>query len=237
MKVLMLHDCAYVGYELTKELVNLDVVVTTLCYYNNLGFNISKGYNLLKMLIQTKKSDCDLIHAHYLGSAAVIAYLSRKPYIVHVHGSDVRNKKLSRMQKRVLKKAKTIVYGTQDLKPFLPEDAVYLPTPVGNQFRNMHNKRTIKTAYRTVRYEEPEVFVDNCVESIPYEYMPYILNLVETFYDRHTIPCLSKTAFEALACGCTVINGDQHIQGLPEEHKAKNVALQLEGIYQNVIYA
>jgi len=237
MKILMLHDCAYVSLELAKELVNLGVDVSRILYHNKLGFSLTKGFNLLMMLWQTKQSDCDLVHSHYLGPASTIAYLSGKPYIVHVHGSDVRNKHLSTVQKKVLKKSKAIVYATEDSKPFLPEHAIYIETPVGKQFRNLHKKRNIKTAYRTLRYESPEQAVDLMINGLKYEDMPKILNNVERFYDRHTIDNFSKTGLEALACGCTVINNGCSFKGLPKEHEAVNVAKKLERIYSNVINA
>ena len=237
MKVLMLHDCAHVGHELTKELVNIDVDVTLLQYHNRLGFNFTKGINLLRMLIACRRSNCDLIHAHFLGAAATVAYYSRKPYIIHVHGSDVRNRKLSSTQKKALKKASAIIYATPDLKQFLPQHAIYLETPVGKQFKNMHKKRHIKSAYRTVKYETSEHPVELLIEGIPYEDMPNLLNTIDMFIDRHTIDSLSKTALEALACGCTVKNGIFHMHGLPEKHKASNVAKKLKGIYTDVIHA
>jgi len=227
----MLHDCAYVGLELAKELTPLGVDVSMVQYHNRLGFNLKKGYNLLKMLLRTRRSNCDLVHSHYLGAASTIAYLSRKPYLIHAHGSDVRNKQLSTVQKKVLKKAKAIVYSTEDLKPFLPEHAIYLETPVGSQFRNMHKKRGIKTAYRTLRYESPEQSVDLTIDDIKYEDMPTVLNNVEIFYDRHTINNFSKTGLEALACGCTVVNNGCFFRGLPKEHEAVNVAKKLKEVY------
>jgi len=36
--------------------------------------------------------------------------------------------------------------------------------------------------------------------------MSHFLNQFEVFFDQFTIPSLSKTALEAIACGCKVIS-------------------------------
>jgi hypothetical protein len=50
------------------------------------------------------------------------------------------------------------------------------------------------------------------------------------------LPILSKTAFEALACGCKVIRWDgQVVEGLPEAHRPENVVKGLLMMYRKVL--
>ena len=232
----MLHDCAYVGYELSRELTKLGVNVRHLLYHNKLGVNLKKGCNLMRMMFQAKTADCDLIHAHYLGVASTIAYLTGKPYIVHAHGYDVRGRNLTVTQKKVLNNAEALIYATPDMEPFVPKDSIYLPTPIGSQFKDLHKQRTIKTAYRPVAYETP-LNADLMLEGYTYEEMPQVLNTIETFIDRYSIDSLSKTALEALACGCNVKQNGYTVHGLPEQHQAENVAKQLKSVYCDVLNA
>lgn len=234
MKVLMLHDCAYVGYELSKELRKLGVTVDHLQYHNKLGFNFKKLRNIFNMFKKSVTSDADLIHAHYLGTASRIAYFTGIPYVVHCHGSDVRNKRLSRKQKKWLKKAKVILYSTPDLKQFLPTDAVYLPTPIGEQFKDLNIIRFIPDAYRVLKYEKNQNGFG--LKNIPYSDMPDILNTIETFHDRRSIHSLSKTGLEALACGCKVIDfNDNWRYGGSHFHKASIIAAKLKQIYEGIL--
>lgn len=233
MKVLMLHDCSFVGFELSKELKRIGVEVEQLNYFDKLGVSFMKGLNITKMLVATVRSDVDLVHSHFLGTASVVAFLSGRPYVVHVHGSDVRNKNLTTVQKTVLKHARAILYATSDLKKRLPRRSIYLPTPVGSQFKNLNLERTFKTAYKPVSYEKT-IKCNLFLRYFRYDEMPKILNTVETFIDRYSVPSLSKTALEALACGCVVVKNGKKLKGLPPEHKARNVALRLYEIYEKL---
>ena len=99
----------------------------------------------------------------------------------------------------------------------------------------MKIKRVINDAFRPVKYEKNMDFY--AIKDIEYKEMPLILNSIKIFHDRKTIKSLSKTALEALACGCKVIdfNGNQHII-FPEKHRADNVAFKLYQIYKGVLY-
>ena len=235
MKVVMIHDCANVGHELIKELKNFNIEINQFLYYDKKGITLSKLVNIPKLLLKIKNYNPDLIHAHYLGYSGMIAKISGRKYIIHVHGSDVRNKTLSFFQEWVLENAICIVYSTPDLKQFLSKRAIYLQTPIGNQFINMKINRVINDAFRPVKYEKNMNFY--AIKDLDYKEMPLILNRIKIFHDRKTIKSLSKTALEALACGCKVIdfNGNQHII-FPEKHRADNVAFKLYQIYKCVLY-
>jgi len=73
---------------------------------------------------------------------------------------------------------------------------------------------------------------------VPYFEMPSYLNKFEVFFDRFTIPSLSKTALEALACGCTVISWNGLVSN-PEDivrnHSLKAVTKKLQQIYEKML--
>lgn len=242
LKILMLNDCAYVGYELKKELEsNFDVKINHVLYHNKLGFNFSKILNLVKMFNKTIFCKYDLIHVNYLGIASYIAFLSNKPYIIHVHGSDIRNPKyntgvkINFIKQRILKNAVNIIYATPDLKKYLPNRSIYLETPVGNQFFNFkYSSRKYDIGYRKVWYEKQDLPYDIVLKDFKYSEMPKILNNIKYFFDRYKIDTLSKTALEALKCGCFVYDSyGRLIIGFPEEHDVKNVAKKLYKIYED----
>lgn len=69
----MVHDCAYVGYELRRGLVRRNFKV------RHLFFNDFPKIGTVKMAIKLRKIKCDLIHAHFCHSAAYASYASGKP--------------------------------------------------------------------------------------------------------------------------------------------------------------
>ena len=73
---------------------------------------------------------------------------------------------------------------------------------------------------------------------IPYRDMPKILSNYEYFFDRFNISSLSKTALEALACGCKVIGWKglvTNYQEILEKHNLQNVIAELIKIYRKVL--
>jgi len=125
MKVVMVHDCAYVAYELRKGLVKRGVEV------EHVFFSGSPKVATLKMAWKLRRIKCDLVHAHFCRSSAYAAYLSGKPYIVHCHGSDIRGG-MNWLQRRCIKKARKVLVSTPDLLEILP-NATWLPNPVDTE--------------------------------------------------------------------------------------------------------
>ncbi len=78
----------------------------------------------------------DLVHVHY-ASQAVVGALIGRPFVVHCHGSDIRNvdpwTARGRYLARVMAPAAAVIYSTPDLETavrrFRP-DAEFLPNPV-----------------------------------------------------------------------------------------------------------
>jgi len=58
-----------------------------------------------------------------------------------------------------------------------------------------------------------------------YHELPILFNKIKYFIDRYSIKSLSKTALEALACGCKVVNyKGEIVEKLPNYHKPEFVA-------------
>ncbi|MEM2111089.1 MAG: hypothetical protein QXX08_04330 [Candidatus Bathyarchaeia archaeon] len=212
MRVVMVHDCAYVGYELRKELIKRGFEV------EHVFFTTSRlpKVTTLKMAIKLRRMKCDLIHAHFCRSPAYAAYLSGKPYMIHCHGSDIRGG-LSWLQKKCLKKARKVLVSTPDLLEVLPI-ATWLPNPVDmERFKPLKEHSGNQILYFPHWYEDisrelkkicEEIGYDLTIPSaysIPYEEMHLFLNEFDIFVDRFSIKSYSKTALEAMACGIPVI--------------------------------
>ncbi|HET9733409.1 MAG TPA: glycosyltransferase [Acidimicrobiales bacterium] len=78
----------------------------------------------------------DLLHVHY-ATAAHYALIARKPFVLHIHGDDIRrdlgNHLKAPVIRRAVKAAGAVVYSTPDLKDNCEQfrtDAVWLPAPV-----------------------------------------------------------------------------------------------------------
>jgi len=213
----MVHDCAYVGYELRRGLANSGIKV------QHLFFNGPPKLATLKMAINLRKTKWDLIHAHYCRSAAYASYASGKPFIVHCHGGDVRWG-INWLQRKCLKKAKKVLVSTPDLLGTLP-DAVWLPNPIDTQrFKPLKKHNENKVLYYPHWYENITIkLTELCNKlgytltiprsmSVPYEKMHIFLNNFDIFIDRFSIKSYSKTALEAVACGLAVVGFNHDLE-------------------------
>lgn len=88
----------------------------------------------LDMVFRLRRGGYDLAHIHYayLGN---LGWLAGVPYILHCHGSDVRDRTfLTRpLTRQALGHARHVFYATPDLRQFLSEtraDAEFLPNPI-----------------------------------------------------------------------------------------------------------
>lgn len=213
MKVVMVHDCAYVGYELRRELIKRGLEV------EHVLFSGWSHAATLKMVMKLRKTKCDFVHAHYLRSSAYASFLSGKPYVIHCHGSDIRGG-ISWLKRKCLKKAKSILVSTPDLLRILPS-ATWLPNPVDvERFRPLREHDGNKILYFPQWYEDKSRELKEICEklgynltvpkaySVPYEDMHVFLNDFDIFIDRFSIRSYSKTALEAMACGLSVVGYD-----------------------------
>jgi len=192
----------------------------------------------LKMAFKLRKMKCDLIHAHFCRSAAYASYLSGKPYIVHCHGTDIREG-VNWFKRRCLKKAKKVLVSTPDLLEILPE-ATWLPNPVDmERFKPLKEHDGNKVLYFPHWYEDLSKELKGICEklgynltipsaySVPYEKMHLFLNEFDIFVDQFSIKSYSKTALEAMTCGIPVI-GYKHdlektLEMLTSQSERKNL--------------
>jgi len=237
MKILMVGDCAYVGYELARALRKRGYIVEHITFAH---YSKTKYLKALKTLITLPFKKCDLIHAHYLRFPAYAALfaslLTGKPFIVHCHGSDVRDKRLNWLQKLCLRKAKQVIISTPSLQPYLP-DAVWLPNPVGPEFHDLGTPKKGAVYFKHKKDWGLPQFPSYTIRERDQAYadMPKVLNQYEYVLNYHFgnfTHNLSKLSLEALRCGCKVVVGPgEVIEKLPAIHEVDNVASRLEKIY------
>lgn len=75
-----------------------------------------------------------ILHVHYATSG--ILFRGHHPLVVHAHGTDVRAAEglPRRVLNRIFERSDVILAATQDLLPYLPDRAKYLPNPVDTDF-------------------------------------------------------------------------------------------------------
>ncbi|MBS7612574.1 hypothetical protein KEJ27_10330 [Candidatus Bathyarchaeota archaeon] len=261
MRVVMVNDCAHVGYELRRELIKRGFKV------EHVFFNSKRmpKVETLRIALRLRLVDCNLIHAHYCRSPAYASYFSGKPYIVHCHGSDIRGR-VNLLKRLCLKKAVKVLVSTPDLLEVLP-DAIWLPNPIDmERFRQLKRHEGNKVLYFPSWYENLELRLRRICErlsyeltvqprTIPYENMHLFLNDFDIFIDRWSIKSYSKTALEAMACGLPVVSYKHNLEEMLEkltsleerqklvvwqnrwilpQHNVKNVVTKLVNIYRDV---
>jgi len=261
VKVLHIWNPAGVASTLAKyqyRLLNWKTWVITRKYYDKFGLTIygeaiDCSYFSFKIRALIKALSFDIIHVHAFDE--IISLLKKlyphKKIIIHYHGSDIRGK--WKVRKRFWKKADLILVSTPDLLQGAPENAIYLPNPVDTElFKPLPKLREIGTALYLVKHQKGEdlnwpievakkmqlklTVRDRVKEPIPYGQMPNYLNTFEYYIDRNYIKSLSKTALEALACGCKVVRWDEEIvQGLPDGNRPENVVVKLKQIYEQLL--
>jgi len=199
----------------------------------------------------------DLIHLHSFDK--IIPLMKKiypnKPIVMHYHGSEIRNKWESK--KRYWSKADVVLISTRDLLNNAPNDVIYLPNPVdlevfkpmSNLTKNMNAaiyvydplnpalSKDITWAKEIAKRYKLNLKIHNRRKTpINHLNMPLFLNKFEYFIDRKSIPSLSKTGLEALACGLKVIRWDNNvITRLPSDHKPKYVIEKLYDIYESIL--
>lgn len=149
-RILHIGDMAYVGYRIVKLLRNNNIPADYLYYENPYlrdskepwihFFNTSPSDRFNKPIIFMQSLSIipkyNVIHAHSI--FAVPLLLSPKPFILHLHGTDVRvyakeKTLLGWMLRKLIHKANIILVSTPDLisevKHF-GRNPIYLPNPI-----------------------------------------------------------------------------------------------------------
>lgn len=196
----------------------------------------------------------DIVHVHGLPYRLIIYLkLLGKKVVVHLHG-EIRLCYKKPMARLALRIAERVLVSTPDLIRYCDE-AVWLPNPIDPRFKPLNCERHGVLYFRH-RYEflqgyEPEILAKKALAKVtnaepltimdptfPYENMPELLNSFEYFADRFTIRSLSKTALEALACGCKVISWKGLItkpEEIVKKHSLPVVTEKLIEIYEKIL--
>ena len=216
--------------------------------------NISMPAFWLRVLKLSQNYDLAHIHglAHWTSFNIHIFVLktSRAKLVIHLHGTELRKSHNKPWTKAALGICNQVLVGTPDLLPYYPK-AVWLSTPVDPAFKPSKNPRRYGRAVYFTKWYEPEmekILQMKCDKMgleltvprkpIPYSEMPLFLNQFEVFFDRFAIPSLSKTALEALACGCKVISWKGHVTNAEEmikNHSLSVVTEKLIKIYEKLL--
>ncbi|MEM3891521.1 MAG: hypothetical protein QW282_05150 [Nitrososphaerales archaeon] len=227
MKVVMLHDCAYIASTLAKHLARIGVEVDKLPLQT-----------IPKTVRALRSCKADLIHAHYARAPAWAAMLSGKRYVVHCHGDDIRHG-YSVLTKLAFKRAALILHATPDLEGVV-KGSIYLPNPVDKE--RFKAKRVIREVNTAIYFTHPEAHPNTrgreedivkrlqtfCAEaevklnivakgSVKYEAMPTLLSNYDLFLDHWMVPAYSKTALEAMSMHIPVIGYETPLEHLKQK--------------------
>jgi len=198
----------------------------------------------------------DLVHIHglqHIGKCNIDLFLHKmfnEKIILHLHGTELRKNYHKRRVKLLLKTLRPILVSTHDLLKYC-EAAIYLPNPIdGKMFKPMRldrcgtlyfsrpheSERLAKETWRDLDLPSP-LHIQSWKRMIPHRDMPRLLNSFECFIDQLTIPSLSKTALESLACGCKVVDWQRRFAKpeVLEQHKLQNVIANLLRFYNRSI--
>lgn len=187
----------------------------------------------------------DIVHVHSLDRLVPWLKLlsSSRPVVMYYHGSDIVGKWKAKEPR--WRRANFVAYASANLAEGAPRSAALIPDPVDTDlFRDQGNHK--RGTALTIRYGADEeaqamakegdlklTMLDRAEHPVPYRDMPALLNGFDYYIDVKRTPgtfgepihALSKTALEALACGCKVMDwaGKVH-QGLPAENDPFRVA-------------
>ena len=208
--------------------------------------------------ILKKSQGYDVLHIHSLAywisfNIHIFALkTSRAKLVVHLHGTELRSSHNRMPTKVALQICDRVLVSTPDLLSLYPK-AVWLPNPIDPVFKPLKNPQRRGKALYFRKWYEPEmekIVQMNCEDMgleltiqgklIPYSEMPNFLNQFEVLFDRFSISSLSKTALEALACGCKVIGWNGMItdrERILETHNLENVAGKLLKIYREILFS
>jgi hypothetical protein len=189
----------------------------------------------------------------------IFKIFTKKKVILQYHGSDINMKSRSKNpfriicrsmsdaiiynQKSHLKNIITIGHVKKEYHPNAVDTDLFKPSNVikngcvGLVSDNLNREDTLKT----LKNFENITIIDKNENEISYENMPEFLNQYYTFIDYKKtnfgmeLTALSRTALEALACGCKVYHNNQIIDELPNEHKPEIVIKKLYLLFDSIL--
>jgi glycosyltransferase involved in cell wall biosynthesis len=161
MRICEINDIASVASDLTRELEARGHEVTLIrprLVGGSLPWMIKpvvspvRAYEWAQMIRQVHAGNFDLVHIHY-AYLGMVGVLGKFPYILHCHGSDMREMApySKPMINRALAGAAHVYYATPDLAPYVLSrrpDAEFLPNPVDTEmFRPLRPARESRDVF------------------------------------------------------------------------------------------
>ena len=203
----------------------------------------------------SKAKQYDIIHVH---SAHRILPQLREEYplkriVYQAHGGEITNGDPAEYISNI-SKADAVISSTKDLNEILLnagiENTLIMNAVDTYLFKDTSSERSgdllmqlpylnMDETIRISKQYSENFTIFNRANHIPFWSMPELLNKYDRFIDvkvgtwmDEPTQARSKTALEALACGCTVINYDGTIsKGLPEENRPEYQLNKLKQIY------
>lgn len=187
----------------------------------------------------------NIIHVHDFDKIVFPLKLLGFKVIIHYHGTRIRHKWNRR--KKFWRYADKILYSVEDVEDKeMPQRAIHMPNPVDTDLffeRDVvyHPKQALtfprglnEIALKYAKEQHLDLAIVDAL--IPHLRMPFVLSSYPFLIDvKKDCFGLSKTALEALACNCKVIIEDGTVfNGLPREHKPRNVVSKLFQIYRGL---
>jgi len=215
---------------------------------------------ILAGLKRCKNDEVDIVFIHGTEFAVpIFKILTRKKIILQYHGSDInlpgRSHNLLRIICRSM--ANAIIYNQKShLDKIITIRKIrkeYHPNAVDTEhFKPQNKNRNGSLTFissnlnREKTMEElkkiPDLtIIDSNKQKFSYEEMPDLLNQYEKYIDYKVtdfglvLKALSRTALEALACGCKVYHDEKIIEQLPEEHKPEIVMKKLYSLFLDIL--
>lgn len=275
MKVIHLGNQANVAANLVNGLnkysdYEAEVHTIKRMHYEGFGAKVH-DINWVGMLhkLMLKLTEADIIHIHASYVTVYVlrmenAILAGKPIVLHLHGSEIRNK-FNEKRMRGLGAADRVIYSTPDLKESveayeLEHPPIYLENPIDktifkpikpycderagiwfSKTRTLDNvKKCVKLAEKEL--EKPVEVANRSEEWIPHNEMSTLYNKYEYVLNNAQTSArgsLSYTSLQMLATGGKVISVvDDEVKiykKFPEKHSLKNVTKRLVKIYDEIV--
>lgn len=223
MRVLMVGNTASIGHNLRKGLRAEGIECDMIC---------SAKSEIISGEDDKPDGKYDLIHLHYPVALRYwlnwdfVKRIFTTPIVTHWHGSDLRAKGPIRRLLRwyFLKRSKAILYSTKNLKKYLPENAIWLPSPIDTD------------VFKPMKVENKNVVVWGRGK-IPHDKVPEYLNrFKECEIINASDATLTVSFLEALACGLKVKGFEEYDRDyVIKNHSIPVVTKMLIKIYKNIL--
>jgi glycosyltransferase involved in cell wall biosynthesis len=254
-------NVAFVIAKFTDRIYHTESLVVQRKASNSVGFqgvtwDSNKYAFTWKCLSLARKFDLIHVHSFWKMTRYVRFLYWSKPIVLHFHGDDIRNRWNESVR---WKYADHIYCVSKDIMAGAPSSVELLMNPVDTEVfypRNVQRKHaalhfhvdyygneSLDLARKIAKKSDLPITVLS--QNIAYSEMPNLLSSYEYYIDvKHThiihgaydSSVMSKTALEALACGCKVIDFNNVIHSeLPQANTPECAAGRVFEIYQKLL--